>query len=441
MPRREANRANLLRWVLVGLAAVVLVVLAVQSVTKSGSEWYGVYVRAASDLWAGRDIYGTHSGFLYPPFPALLATPFLPFGETVTRLIWFAINMVVAVYLVKWSIALAGGRTTGPAGQSPWIRGVAWTLGGLAGLTYFLNALAHQQTDAVIAALLIGGVLAVERGRENAGGTAIGLAIAFKATPLFFIPYLVWLGRYRAAFAAALVTVVVTLLPDLVHRSPNSGLWVLDWLKLYVVPSQTSGNVGSWGSVIIYNQSLAGLIQRALNLDVSFDGTYSAQIVLDPRIGRDASRLLLIAVFGVIVAISWWASRTANRRMSLGDVEKPALTAGLILILMLLASPMSSVAHFVTLVLPGLALAHVAIRTGDRRIWGILIVAGLLALIPNKDLAGRWLYAHALWNGVVTWNTLLLWFGSVFALMAPATSAASAAIVPAEDKPAVAAAK
>jgi hypothetical protein len=389
------------RWALAIACLVLLVVLAVQAVTKSQSEWAGVYVRAASDLLAGRDIYGTHSGFLYPPFPAILGIPFLPFPEPVIRLLWYAINVAAVVGLGRWGWALAGGSTALAAGVSPRLRVAALVLGGLCGATYILNAMAHQQTDVIIAVLLVGGSLAVLKGRDDLGGAAIGLAIAFKATPLFFVPYLVWRGRYRAAAVASIVAVAVTLLPDVLHRSPNSALWAIEWLKLYAVPS---------------HQSLAGLIQRALNLSVTFAPDYSAIIAVTPTLSIAASRMLLIGTFVVILVISWAAARTAQDGTRLGDPERPALEASLILVLMLLASPMSSVAHFATLLLPGLALARIAIRTGDRGVWAFLIVAGILALFPNKDLAGGWLYAHALWAGVVTWHTLALWAGCVYAL-------------------------
>src|SRR5438874_1333 len=80
-------------------------------------------------------------------------------------------------------------------------------LGLACALPYVLSVMDHQQTDLLIAALLIGGCLALQRARALSAATLFGLAAGMKCTPLLWAPYLAWRGRWKAA--AWLVAVAV----------------------------------------------------------------------------------------------------------------------------------------------------------------------------------------------------------------------------------------
>jgi hypothetical protein len=89
----------------------------------------------------------------------------------------------------------------------------------------------------------------------------------------------------------------------------------------------------------------------------------------------------------------------------------------LVLTLMLLLSPMSSLAHFCTLVLPGFCLARLAVRQGGRLPWALLVLAALCSLLPHKGLLGERGYTVALWYGGVMWNAVLLFAGCAVGLV------------------------
>ncbi len=75
------------------LGLILFLGLAVPFNLRQTSEWENVYLQAASNLLAGKDIYAVGSGYLYPPFGAWLAIPFTFLPQPVSRMVWFLINM------------------------------------------------------------------------------------------------------------------------------------------------------------------------------------------------------------------------------------------------------------------------------------------------------------------------------------------------------------
>jgi hypothetical protein len=112
--------------------------------------------------------------------------------------------------------------------------------------------------------------------------------------------------------------------------------------------------------------------------------------------------------FALIALVLWVCGRPFRRVDGGEETARQALECGMVLMLMLLLSPMSSKAHFGTLVLLGCCLARATLRARNRLITGILVAAALIGLICNKDPLGERLYTLSLWYGVVTWQTLLM---------------------------------
>ena len=110
-----------------------------------------------------------------------------------------------------------------------------------------------------------------------------------------------------------------------------------------------------------------------------------------------------------------------------GAVPRAALEGGVVLLLMLLLSPMSSKAHFGVLLVPGFCLARSALAGGQGR-YASRVLLGLavgLAVVANKDLLGGRLYTLALWYGSATWQALALLAGCLLALRGRQAQAAA----------------
>jgi hypothetical protein len=118
----------------------------------------------------------------------------------------------------------------------------------------------------------------------------------------------------------------------------------------------------------------------------------------------------------MLSGVLWVCGRPFRKLTGEPDGQRQALEAGIVLLLMLLLSPMSSKAHFGTLIVPGFCLARGALNSRSRLLGSVLLGSILLGLASNKDPLGERLYTLSLWYGVVTWQTLLLVIGCLVAL-------------------------
>lgn len=408
-------------WRRVGLlaGAVVFAVLAVQSVVKADAEWAQVFVDASRKLLRGEDFLAPGTLYLYPPFGALVGLLFVPLPDWGVRLAFFAVDVaaVVALAIASWRIA-GGGRLDEPSRETR----DDWTIAGLGALVavpFAWNTLLHQQVDLLIDAWVALGMLAALRRRPILAGVLIGLGAAFKGPPLLFLIWFVWRGEARAAIALVVTAIGVNLLPDLVARAPD-GVWLGLWLKRWVLPATGADTaLGSWGTAIIYNQSLAGTAQRLVNTTLAArDG--GLDVVAAPLL---ATRPLKFATYGAMAAMALAtlaASVLGDRRRPADDRaaadDARALELAMVAPMMLLFSPMSGLAHFPIVAPAALILARRAVERREAAAILPLAVAVLAALAVNKDLVGAYLYDRVLWSGAATLCALALWLGGLLAL-------------------------
>jgi hypothetical protein len=388
---------------------VALVAVAVPFCTRAEPEWERVFVGAAQRLRHGDDIYRAADGYLYPPFMAFATLPFAALPASAALGCWLAVNLACVALLLRWAWrAAGGGRLQGVF--APQAEHAAAILGTLCAVTYIQNCLAHKQADLVIAALLLGGCWLLTQARPLAAATCLGLSAAAKCTPLLFVPYLVWRRRPVTAAWLLAVAVGVNLLPDLVHPAPGGRPWLALYVQRFLAPL-TAGDhyVGTWGSEPVYNQSLSGAVNRWFLTTPAWD---QPDCPVLPR-GTAPSPLLLRALaygpaLALLLATLWAAAGPWQRAEQLPGTGRVGLECSAVLLLMLLLSPMSSKAHFGTLILPGYCLARAAARARRPLAWVPVGAAVLLALLSTKDPLGERLYTVSLWFGSVTLETLLL---------------------------------
>jgi hypothetical protein len=396
---------------------VTLIVLAVVFCRRHQSEWNEVYLPAAAHLWNGEDMYRPEGGYLYPPFMAWTALPFLALSPPLTRLAWLLVNGICLIAMIRWSWRLAGGgQLEGSAGAKRSEHLIA-LLGGLCGLFYLQNCLAHQQTDIVIGAALAGGCLLLVRNRPLSAATALGLAAACKCTALLWAPYLLWRGRPLAAVWLLIVALGVNLLPDLVSTAPAGRPWLADYASRFLKPLTHSDHyVGMWRSDAVYNQSLAGVGRRWCLTSWTWTATDCTIQDCEPRTPPQFLRACVYGFQFLLLFAVLWKCGQPLRRIAVDDERRQSLECGVVLLLMLLLSPMSSKAHFGTLLVPGFCLARAALVARSRLLWSILLAAICVGMMCNKDSLGERLYTLSLWYGLVTWQTLLLLMGCLIAL-------------------------
>ena len=397
---------------------VTLIVLGFVFCRRHQSEWNEVYLPAAAHLWNGEDMYRPEGGYLYPPFMAWMALPFLTLSPSLARLAWLLVNLICLIAMLRWSWRVAGGGRLEGSPASKASEHLVALLGGLCGLFYLQNCLAHQQTDIVIGAVLAGGCLLLVRGRPLQAATALGLAAACKCTALLWAPYLLWRGRPLAAAWLLVVALGVNLLPDLVSTAPAGRPWLSDYAVRFLKPlTHADHYVGEWRSDAVYNQSLAGIGRRWCTTSWTWTPTDCTIQDCEPRMPPQFLRACVYGFqFALLLGVLWNCGRPFRKIVTNGDEQRQTIESGIVLLLMLLLSPMSSKAHFGTLMVPGFCLARAALVSRSRLIWAVLLGAIFLGIICNKDPFGERLYTLSLWYGVVTGQALLLLVGCLITL-------------------------
>jgi hypothetical protein len=404
----------LISWVFVNRYSLLLALLAtalcLPYLFRTDSEWMEVYVKAAGRLIDGDNLF--QDGYLYPPFQALIAVPWTAISLGLGRCLWFAINATALACMVRWAWLLAGGECNPNHSREI----VAAFLGLACALPYLLNCLAHQQTDVLIGCLLMAGCLLFSRSRTFAAATCWGLAAACKCTPLLWAPYLVYRRKVWPATWLVCVGLAVNILPDLIAPPANGQIRLVEYYRNFLRPMSANQHYdGTWGSDLVYNQSLAGFGQRLLAHRLEYEaGDYAVRPM--PQAAQPITlRFLLVGAAGVLLAGTLLGAGRPFHMGSPGDRSFP-LEAAAVLSLMLLLSPMSSKAHFGTLLLPAFCLARAALQPGSRQAKAFFLPALALAWFANKDLLGSKLYTLALFYGVATVQTLVLLIGSLLLL-------------------------
>jgi hypothetical protein len=413
--------ARLHPWTL--LAIFILLVHAIPFFLKQHSEWEEVYLRAAGRLIYGGDMYRFEDGYSYPPFMALLAIPFTALPTLVSRTLWFGINVACLGFMWLHAWRLTGGGKLEGLGATENQEQLICFLGLACSLRYALNGIAHHQTDVVIGALLLGGCGLLYRGHDWSAATSFGLAAAMKCTGLLWCPYLLWRGKWKAAAWLIVVAAGVNLLPNLVRAPDRGGLWFNEWLTRYVRPLTSAEHYpGQWGSWIVYNQSISGAGNRWFTTQWGWRGS-DLELIHKP----DPINPMIVKtiVYGAETILFLSVAFVLHRRRALAEGQGGSLSRDtealeycVVLLLMVLLSPMSSKPHFCTLILPGFALARIAVHQGDIILRIILAAAVVIAALSLPLWGGRFDFI-ALWLGSETWNAMLLLIGCAYGLLAP----------------------
>jgi hypothetical protein len=400
-----------------GLVAGFLVALVAPILVRKPGDWELVYVAAADRLRAGGDVFAWGTGYVYPPFGALLAVPFAVLPPLPGKLAWAAVNAVAGFVLLRGAWRLSGGAgLPGDPGTGRADHLAFWLAAACAG-GYILDVVGNRQTDLVIVAVLVAGCELLARGRPLAAGLLFGAAAALKCTPLLFAPYLAWKRKWAAAgLVVAAAAVGLNLVPDAVYPPADGKPRLAEWGRRLLAPlAAPDFDPGMWASGIGFNHSLAGFANRTLTAERVVVGEWSAAVTRPDRPDTATLKLVVHAAQAGLLLLAVAALWRRSGRPARAAPPLPAVEFGIVLTLMLLLSPMSSKPHFCALLLPQLAIARVGWASRDRLLIALTAAAAAAGMLGNKDVVGGRVYDRLVWHGLVFGNAVLLFLGCCYA--------------------------
>jgi alpha-1,2-mannosyltransferase len=336
----------------------------------------------AECLLAGEILQVCDLQFTYPPFFALVMTPFVPLGPVTGMVAWYLITIgaTIAAYLLCEVLV----RRLYPGAWSEPELATLRTVSIILSIKFILAVLENQAFDTLVLLFLLIGLWALATRRDVLCGGSIAFAAAIKGSPLIFLPYLLFKRRFVAAGVFTAVFVALSFLPDLLFTPKGAphGYFVT-WLHeialgtMYDDPTLTRYRF--WVGINSNNHALRELAYQLFPHGLA-----------DPWFKPTVMAMYLPLVAAVFV-------------MVLKSIQKGGLIAidgAAILIAMLLLSPMTSRSHFIML-LPAYTIACAAyIRDPGARAWGNILLATSFILVTatGNDLVGGkvtdWAYAH-----------------------------------------------
>lgn len=392
------------RGVLIFLGLVTL--MAVVAYAHKAAEDRSAFVRWRYQVLQlmenGRNIYDRE---MYPNPPVM---PIALYPLMTLPTLWGA----VAFFLIKVAMAVKCGQIVGRM-----VREKNWPMSywcllaiGLMSLRPILSDLQHGNINILIMFMVVLAIDAWSRGRDWAGGAALGLAITCKVTPALFLPYLFYKRSWKMLVATGIsiffcmfVVPVAVLGPDLASQCLGS------WWHRIISPYVSGGVVGD----LEINQSMVGVFNRLMVLDET-PGRYGSTLKLnivnwDPKYVASLLKVFSIAWLGAMFLLCRTKTTRRDDPRLLGEFSLVVLT-------MLFVSERSWKHHYVTLLLPVAYLTYRLFRPDIRSrdkwlIGGSLGLAMFLIATTSSEIGG--LFAEGKGHKVAQFYGMYFWAGVV----------------------------
>ncbi|MCB9870762.1 MAG: DUF2029 domain-containing protein [Planctomycetes bacterium] len=295
--------------------------------------------------------------------------------------------------LLVWAIALVRRLVRQQDAAIPGDRRAQWAfwlLTVVLSVRHVAAVFSNQSNDLPGFVLVLLGMTGMASRRDFAGGLAIGLAAASKATPILFLPFLLLLRRFRASAGTMVGTLLGSLAPDVLFPRTDHRYWVESWFSTFVagINPADGGNTAAvgnaWKAWNILNQNLASMFYRLFTeVEPIADHTFDISLW---HMDRGALGLLTLTAQLVVATVLIYAAWRARHL----DAPRQALGIGSLLVCgMVLLSPMSSKSHFCVLVAPiALCVHDFVFRRRDRLVLVCLMVLFVGALTSKGCSAG-----------------------------------------------------
>ncbi len=361
------------------------------SVYLRSTDFPTVY-RAAQRMWnlESITILEPHA-YAYPPFYAFISIPwtFLPYQ--VAKMIYFYLSVTALVYSIIWlKRILSNSKTFNVPPDSKFYKVFAVIFITLTA-RFIVNNFEHLQSDMFILLSMVGGLYFFLNGKDKLSALYLAVGAAIKITPLFILFYFLWKRQWKIFSLGIFIFISLNLLPDLFINKKGDSTYIGEWLTLFTDKLAPSGNDNkfelSWSPNSRMNQSAGATLYRYLvHEKVS---TFSDKYVyvnifsLNPK---SAKKIIIAFVLVMGLGFAW----VTRRRIFSRSDDRYKVEYALALVLILLASPVSSKPHFATMIVAH-SLIVAAVYRGflDKNYLSSLIFAFLLSTLIVDGFVGK----------------------------------------------------
>lgn len=208
---------------------VLLIVLAALLFTTTGHRKmrdFEVYWTAGARAAASAPLYRPGDGhyqFKYLPGFAVAVAPLSRLPLPAAKALWMVLSVLCLAALVQISVRSAAPSPLGTAALA------ALTV--IAMAKFFAHELVLGQANLLFGALCVAGLRGLLRGRDAAAGAWLGGAVLVKPYAVLFVPYLLLIGRWRAALAAMAAALAVVALPVVSYGIQGTERLTRDWWR------------------------------------------------------------------------------------------------------------------------------------------------------------------------------------------------------------------
>jgi hypothetical protein len=179
-----------------------------------------LYRDAARCLWDQKVLQVCDWIFTYNPAFAFVMLPSIAIPMWLLLAVWFAITVACTIWCCRLCERLV--VTTFQGEWSDRDRELLRLFGILISLKFIVAVFENQGFDLLVLPAVLIGILALAQGRDVLSGVSLASAAALKVTPLLFLPYLVFKGRFVAAAVFAVALTLFCFLPDMFFH-PQAG--------------------------------------------------------------------------------------------------------------------------------------------------------------------------------------------------------------------------
>lgn len=328
------------------LIAGFLAVFAYRCIVDNVENDFFIYYQSAQAAVDTGDIYSVPGNF-YPIFSSLFITPFLLFGLKGAAGLWFFLNLGALWACIVLSLYIVTRKTKN-------LKLSFYLLPLLIALRPVESNFTNGQINLIILLLTLSGLALFKKQKDILSGIVLACAVAVKLTPLIFLPYFLYKRAFRAAAGMGIGLVIFLGLIPFAVWGPEKTLDLMKQnIGLLRSMSDSSAQFGyapgQSGTVLLQN-----LFTKSNTIPSRYQNkSYYPMHINLLNLDREQVTLMGRIFFVMIAALLAWFLRSDAR-----DRSSPNLPIdwAFLLLTMLIISPLSRKAHFVSLIMPFMLL-------------------------------------------------------------------------------------